>query len=319
MTVMRETRRLDERSAYRSIRRPERGRSRPSSRPARLRWPPVAHGLLLLGLACLPALAAGPAAATAPQAGSDWNHALKVLLNMRSRPPRDPLVFLLGDSLARESTVSDRSWSNAVRHYGEANVAVYNLGSRNQTFDHSAALVTLMPARPAIVFISVDPGRFASGRTTPITSLDAELAAKHWQHHYKDADIMSWGRKQAMLRAWVQRSYPVFRARYLANLLRLDALLTTCERRHVHAVLLDLPMNMQLIGSTMDVPIETYRDGCKSLAALHGVPYVNLAGRAQLTNEDFYDIAHMVGSGRVKFQKLLAQKTVALLRQHGMR
>jgi hypothetical protein len=319
---MRETRRLDVRRACWNTRRPERDRSRPSRRLARLRWPPVAHGLLLLGLACLLALAAGPAgpaAATAPQAGSDWNHALKVLLSMRSRPPSAPLVFLLGDSLAREGTVSDRSWSNAVRHYGEPNVAVRNLGSRNQTFDHSAALVTLMPARPAIVFISVDPGRFASGRTTPITSLDADLAARHAQHHYKDADIMSWSRKQSMLRAWVQRSYPVFRARYLANLLRLDALLTTCERRRVHAVLLDLPMNMQLIGSAMDVPIETYREGCRSLAALHGVPYVNLASRAQLTNDDYYDIAHMVGSGRVKFQKLLAQKTVTLLRQYGMR
>jgi hypothetical protein len=225
----------------------------------------------------------------------------------------------LGDSLARESTVSDRSWSNAVRHYGEPKVAVYNLGSRNQTFDHSAALVTLMPGRPAIVFISVDPGRFASGRTTPITTLDTRLADKHAQHHYEDSDMMSWGRKQAMLRTWVQRSYPVFRARYLQNLLRLDALLTTCERRHVHAVLLDMPMDMQLIGSTLDVPLATYRHGCRSLAALHGIPYVSFAGRAQLTNDDFYDIAHMIGPGRAKLQKLLAQKTVTLLRRYNMR
>jgi hypothetical protein len=277
-------------------------------------------GLLVCAVGSLVLAAGGAApAAAAPQAGSDWHHALKVVLSLRSRPPRAPLVFLLGDSLARESTVSDRSWSNAVRHYGEAKVATYNLGSRNQTFDHSAALVTLMPARPAIVYISVDPGRFASGRTTPITSLDSSLAARHSQHHYEDADQMSWSRKQAMLRAWVQHSYPVFRARYLGNLLRLDALLTTCERRHVHAVLLDLPMDMQLVGATLDMPIETYRNGCKSLAALHGVKYVNLGGRAQLTNEDFYDIAHMIGPGRVKFQKLLAQKTVTLLRQYGMR
>ncbi len=274
-----------------------------------------------MGIACLLVLAASGAApaSAAPRAGSDWQHALKVLNDMRADPPHRPLVVLVGDSLARESTVSDRSWSSAIKHYGEARIVTYNLGSRNQTFDHSTALVTRLPAVPAIVYISVDPGRFASGRTTPITTLDLALAAKHWQHHYEDEDMLSWSQKQAMVRSWVRSGYPVFRARYLSNLLRLDVLLQACERRHVHAVLLDMPMNMDVIGSSFDVAIDTYRHGCRSLAALYGVPFVNLSGRAHLVNADFYDHAHMIGPGRVKFQKLLARKTVTLLRKYRMR
>jgi hypothetical protein len=285
--------------------------------PGRIRTAALGAAVVLVSVVTFAGEPNAPVLA-APQAGSDWHHALQVVYKLRARPPRAPLVVLVGDSLARESTVSDRSWSNAIVHYGGRRVAVFNLGSRNQTFDHSAALVKLLPAKPAIVFISVDPGRFASGRTTPITALDTALAARHAQHHYRDEDLMSWGRKQAMLRDWVRRSYPVFRRRYLDNLGRLDVLLQACERRHVHAVLLDLPMDMALIGTTLDRPIDTYRHGCKSLAAMYDVPYINLGGRANLTNADYYDIAHMVGPGRVKFQKLLAQKTVTLLRQYGL-
>jgi hypothetical protein len=295
------------------------GVGRRRSRSRRVHGPPYGAALAVaaLALSALCAVCAPPApASAAPQAGSDWHHALQIVSKLRTRPPRAPLVVLVGDSLARESTVSDRTWARAILHYKGPRTAVYNLGSRNQTFDHSAALVKLLPAKPAIVFISVDPGRFASGRTTPITTLDEVLAARHAQHHYKDADLMSWSRKQAMLRDWVRRSYPVFKRRYLDNLRRLDVLLQACERRHVHAVLLDLPMNMQLIGTAMDRPINTYRFGCKSLAALYDVPYVDFGTRARLTNADFYDIAHMVGPGRVEFQKLLAQKTVTLLRRY---
>jgi hypothetical protein len=261
--------------------------------------------------------AAGAAAASRP--GADWHHALAVLKSLRKQPPSVPIVYLLGDSLAWECTVDDRSWATQVRRYGGGRIVAFNLGSRNQTFGQSAALVGVMPRRRAIAFIGVDPGRFAAAPIKPVLKLDRRLAASYAQHHYTGDGILSVTRKKAQVRDWVRRRYPAFRRNYLGNLMRLDTLIVACERRGLRPVLLELPHNTAVAGHRLDRALSTIRYGCRSLAALHDIPFVSLEAQARLVNADFHDLAHMVESGRVKWQRPLAKRTAGLLKLYGMR
>jgi len=273
----------------------------------------------VLAAAVLLTASSAAVATAAPRPGADWHHALAVLKTLRKQPPRVPIVYLLGDSLARECTVDDRSWATQVRRYGGGRIMAFNLGSRHQTFGQSAALVGVMPRRPAIVFIGVDPGRFAAAPVKPVLRLDRRLAASYAQHHYTGSGILSVARKKAMVRDWVRRRYPAFRRSYLGNLLRLEALIVACERRGLRPVLLELPLNTAVAGHSFDRALSTYRYGCRSLAALHDIPFVSLVAQARLVNADFHDLAHMVESGRVKWQRLLAKRTAGLLKRYGMR
>lgn len=288
--------------------------------------------VLALATALWPAGGAGPAQAVdrgsvivdrdAKQlmGGSDWYHALDVIAAVNETPPEVPLVMLVGGSAARECTVSDADWAAQVDRRGGPEVVTYNIGSRNQTFYEDVALVKALPNVPTIVYIGVNMGRFTSPYTTkdvPLTP-DPQKSANHSQHHYSRARILTLAQKRALIPDWLKRRYPVFKARYAYSLGQLERLIRACKRRGFHPVMLDLPRNMAVIGDAFDRPIQRYHRGCKALAAKYDVPFVNFVRAARLVNRDFFDLAHLVEPGRVKFQRLLSDKTVRLLGRYDM-
>ncbi len=253
--------------------------------------------------------------------GSDWYHALDVIAAVAKAPPEVPLVVLVGGSCARECTVGDGDWATQVDRRGGPPVVTYNIGSRNQTFYEDVALVKGLPAQvPTIVYIGVNMGRFTSPYTrkdVPLTP-DPDKSARHSQHHYSRTRILTLAQKKALIPDWLTRRYPVFKARFKYNLGQLERLVRACKRRGFHPVLLELPRNMAVIGGAFDRPIQRYHRGCKALAWKHGVPFVNFVRAARLVNRDFFDLAHLVEPGRVKFQRLLSDRTVRLLKRYDM-
>ena len=279
-----------------------------------------------------PAGAAGPAGALEGEpsfldlgarqlmGGSDWYHALEVVAAVNETPPEVPLVLLVGGSCARECNVSDASWAAQVDRRGGPQVVTYNIGSRNQTFYEDVALVKGLPRVPTIVFIGVNLGRFTSPYTTKVVPLTPhpEKAARHGQHHYGKARILSLSRKKALVRDWLKRRYPVFKARNAYNLRQLDRLIRACKRRGFRPVLLDLPRNRVVIRDSFYRPVQRYHQGCRALARKHSVPFVNFVGKARLANRDFFDLAHLVEPGRVKYQRLLSDTTVRMIKRYDM-
>jgi hypothetical protein len=281
---------------------------------------------LVLALATLLGLAgaAHPASALDREAkqlmgGSDWYHALEVIASVNETPPEVPLVLLLGGSAARECTVSDGDWTAQVLRRGGLEVVTRNIGSRNQSFYENVAFAKALPRVPTIVYIGVNLGRYTFAYTTSAVPLtpDPEIAARHNQHHLPRT-ILTLAEKRALVPRWLTRRYPIFRSRYTYNLGQLERVIRICKRRGLHPVMLDLPRNMIVIGHAFDRPIQRYQQGCRALAKKYHVPFLNFVRDARLLNRDFQDLAHIVESGRTKFQRLLSDKTIALLKRYDM-
>ena len=52
------------------------------------------------------------------RSGDDWAHAQQVVAALKAKPPKVPVVYLLGGSAARECTISDASWAAQVKRLG---------------------------------------------------------------------------------------------------------------------------------------------------------------------------------------------------------
>jgi len=269
-----------------------------------------------------PSANTGATASAGTASVSDWEHVLQVIANLQAQPPAEPLVGLLGGSAARESTISDASWARQVKRLGGPSVATYNLGSRNRTFAQDVALIRALPEMPGIVYIGINVVRFTAPPSSPKLELPKPTASlpPYRQHKYSKSRILSVAKKKALLRDWLATRYPVFKRNYATNLKTLDNLLVACKKRGLHAVLLELPRNTQIIRHALDTPVARFTASCRVLAKKHGVPWVSFvsAARARLPNADFYDLWHLVEPGRDVWQKLLSAKTVTLLDKYGL-
>jgi hypothetical protein len=295
----------------------------------------VAAIALVAGSGAAACAAQGPAGTAAPQAGAsgaqpterlapagaDWKHTLQVVANLKDKPPAKPVVLMFGSSIVRESVPSDASWAAAVKSRGGGSVLTYDLGSTNQSFAQDLALVPSLPKLPTIGIIGVDVARFVATPGTPSVKLPAPapIPSSYDPHRYSSSRIKTPAQKQALVGDWLRRRYPVFQKNYAYNLGVLKKLVQACKARGLHPVLLDTPRNTAVIKGAWNAAIAKYTAGCKALAKQQGVPFISLVASARFINTDFYDLLHAVQPGRDKWQKLLAAKTVALLKQYGMR
>ena len=114
------------------------------------------------------------------------------------------------------------------------------------------------------------------------------------------------------------KRYPAFKANYATSLETLASLVDACKSKGYTPVLLELPRDTAVIGSSLDAPVKRFTADCKALAAKKGVPWVSFVSRARLPDRDFYDLWHLVEPGREVWQGLLSKETVRLLEQNGM-
>ena len=251
---------------------------------------------------------------------SDWQHTLQIVADLKAKPPAEPLVLMLGSSIVRESTVSDTSWAAQVQQRGGPTVATYDLGSRNQSFVQDLKLVPFLPNVPTIVYIGVDVVRFVSPPANPrvVLPAPATVPSGYDPHRYSGAHVLTAAQKRKLVADWMKNRYPVFSRNYAYNKGRLEKLVAACLARGLHPVLLDTPRNTAIIGHSFDKPVSRYRLTCRRLARKYGIPFVDMVGAARFVSADFYDMWHAVQPGQAKWQLLLSDETVKLLRRYGM-
>ncbi len=253
-----------------------------------------------------------PAAAEAAE-GPEWQHALWTVGRLRADPPSDPVVLLLGGSAAREAIINDFEWAADVERLGGGPVAAYGLGSRLQTFEQDLALVEALPRIPIVVYIGINAGRFASPFTTT-TDVTPPATKPVWvRHHYRSEKIWTPERKQERVDYWNEHRRPLFDERYPDHLADLDRLIGTCVGRGYTTVILALPRNVVAMDDTMGESVDRYLEDDRRLARTHGSEFVDFVPALRLANDDFFDLDHLVGSGREVYQELLALETVRLL------
>ena len=95
------------------------------------------------------------------------------------QPPGTPGVYLLGGSSARESIVSGDALAAEIAQLGGPRVAACDLGSINQNFAESLAVVDNVPDTPAWLLVGVNLGRFTATRQENAQQAEGrELAAQ---------------------------------------------------------------------------------------------------------------------------------------------
>ena len=281
----------------------------------------------LLGAAPAPAASFAPAL-IAPRGeelrgndyGKDWQHCVQVVANLRAERPTVPLVVLLGGSSARESTVRDDDWERQIERRSGYVVDAYNLGSKHRSYAQDLAFVKLLPAGvPTIVYIGVNLGRFCLPvSAASITLPEARPLPDYGQHVYSKDHIQTNAEKRYYVSYWLSRRYPEFRANYSSELGMLQKIIRACRQRHLRVALLDLPRDLPAIGSSFDGPVSRYHAGCSRLARAWDIPWLHFNAAAKFVNRDFFDIFHLVEPGRVKYQSILSDKTIRLLRKYRM-
>ncbi len=252
--------------------------------------------------------------------GRDWQHCVQVVANLRAKPPKVPLVVLLGGSAARECTVLDDNWERQIEKRGGYVVDAYNLGSKHRSYAQDLAFVKLLPKGvPTIVYIGINLGRFClpPGAGT-LTLPRAGPLARYPQHVYHASKIQSRSTKRYYVRYWLSARYPEFRTYYSRELNTLQKIIRVCKQRHLRVALVDLPRDVPVIGSAFNGPVSRYHKGCSAMARRWSIPWLNFVGAAHFADRDFFDIFHLVEPGRVKYQSILSDQTIRLLKKYHM-
>ena len=311
------------------------GRSRISRTPLRRRSG-IGLRAVLLTLAAAALLAALPAAASA--AVDDWRHEWEVLrlvtyLQQQDPAPRGAMIYDLGDSIARESIISDSTWTtqlaNRAGKAGKPAPRAFTLAGHNQTFGMDEQLVAALPKtpvgqRPGIVLIGVGISRFI-GPPLEATLVDLDPPApgvepdlSPWERHvYDGRKPLSLARKKELVPRWMERRWAAFQANRDKNFDAITRIIKLCKAKGLRPVLLDQPLDMKLVGSGLDKPRLSIRSGCDTLVkrygASHGLRYLHFTRSVGIPTRYYWDMHHLFAPGARLWQSRLSDELVKLL------
>jgi hypothetical protein len=277
--------------------------------------------------------------------------------------PATPGLYLLGGSSARESIVSGDALAAEIAGLGGPRVAAYDLGSINQNFAESLAVVDSVPDTPAWLLVGINLGRFtatrdqnaaqAEGREFLLESggvhsfVSSKWGLEKYQytilpgiwayitdwsrehggkllagdppstdyalHRYSARTRRSDSQKKRLVTKWTTSRKPVFEQNLDANLQMLEALLAQARERGVQVVLLELPINKEIVGDSFAVQQLQYQEPVAALGAKYGAPYIDLNKTVDIPSRDFQDLSHLIAPGRVIWQHALAKELAPLL------
>jgi lysophospholipase L1-like esterase len=112
---------------------------------------------------------------------------------------------------------------------------------------------------------------------------------------------------------WTTSRKPVFDQNVQSNLQMLQALLASARERGVRVVLVELPLNREIVGDSFDAALRRYQKPVTALAAEYDVPYFDLNHEVSIPSADFQDISHLIAPGRVIWQRALAKELARII------
>ncbi len=138
------------------------------------------------------------------------------------------------------------------------------------------------------------------------------------QHQYTVSGNHTAKQKRAMVDEWLTTRYPEFERNLDYNLAMLEQILLRCRQRGVHAVLVELPLNRDVVGTRFEKAIVQYKVPVMALADEYDAPYIDVNEVAAVPDKDFHDLSHLVEPGRVLWQRRLAKALVPILEGEGV-
>jgi hypothetical protein len=132
-------------------------------------------------------------------------------------------------------------------------------------------------------------------------------------HRYSIRTRRSESQKKRLVTKWNTSRKPIFEKNLDANLQMLEALLAQARERGVKVVLLELPINNEIVGDSFAVQQRQYREPVAALGVKYGAPYIDLNQTVDIPSRDFQDLSHLIAPGRVIWQHALAKELAPLL------
>lgn len=144
------------------------------------------------------------------------------------------------------------------------------------------------------------------------------LSTPYELHRYSRATRRSESQKRRLVTRWNTSRRPVFDRNLQANLQMLEELLAQAKERGVKVVLLELPLNEQIVKDSFAASQQAYRQPVEALANKYGYPYVDLNRQTDIPSRDFQDLSHLIAPGRAVWQHALGQELARLMNAAGL-
>ena len=285
---------------------------------------------LALVLAAVTASAALPAVASAGV--DDWVHIWEVVRlaeyqQSQPSPPPGVFVYLLGDSIGRESVVSDASWKKAMAKKaaaaGKVTVsAAYDVSGHNQTFGEDEKIVQGLPSTPlgrpkGIVLIGVGISRFIGPpkadvhpASLPGTNIEPPPLSAWVQHHYDGRRPLPLSRKRELVPRWMDSRWTGFKAYRKDNVAKIQEVVDLCQSKGLRPIILELPLDLRVVGSGLDRPLHAIRNDMTRLASREGIRYIRFDRALNLPTSSFWDLHHLLRPGYERWQARLSAEVV---------
>ncbi len=117
------------------------------------------------------------------------------------------------------------------------------------------------------------------GRSDVVRLAQGEVPSWDYvQHDFDDEPLMGEAEKLGVFEAWWRVRLPQFERNVDFNLTLLEALVERSRQRGFGVVIVELPRNEELIGSRWEAVDARYQPRARSIAAEHGVPYLDFNG-----------------------------------------
>jgi hypothetical protein len=270
-----------------------------------------------------------PASPTALTYGTvgDWAHEWQMVRQLQADPPKGLVVYYIGDSTARESIVSDASWAADVHRLGGPPTRTVSLAGHDQSFAMDLNLVSALPSTPGIALIGVGLSRMLFDPTAPMPSRSeggqpladgstpppGAAAEAGWvRHHYDGRRPYTLAQQRGIARRWIRWHTGEFSRNRAPNMADLGKLIALCRAKGLRPVLVDMPFNLAAGGHILAEPRGVYRRACTRLARHYGIHYASFLRALDLPSSDFWDNAHLLRAGYVRWQRQLARLVVNL-------
>ena len=93
----------------------------------------------------------------------------------------------------------------------------------------------------------------------------------------------------------------------------LDRLLELCRAKGLRPVLLELPLDVRVVGRRLDAARRSYRAGLRRVARRHDAEFVSLRRPVALPTPYYWDLMHLLPPGSRVWQSRLSDALVPLL------
>jgi hypothetical protein len=123
---------------------------------------------------------------------------------------------------------------------------------------------------------------------------------------------LSFAAKQALVKTWLTQYQPAFNKRLDFSLAMLEGLVRRARERGLGVVIVELPLNREVIGDRFEQSIAKYTRPTRAIAERYDVPYLDFNARVAIPSSDFVDLSHLMQAGREVWEAELARELARL-------